>query len=97
MPTARKQPARSPRRSPKQWRNVVSQFEQSGLTIKGFCQKENLAPATFSKWRSRFREESSEPGFVELQPATPPSPTSGTWSLQIDLPGGGHLRIQVGR
>ena len=97
MPAARKQPARSPRRSPKQWRNVVSQFEQSGLTIQGFCQKENLAPATFSKWRSRFRDKPSQPGFVELQPATIPSSNCESWSLQIDLPGGGHLRIQVGQ
>ncbi len=96
MPATKNQPARSPRRSPRQWRNVVNEFEQSDLTIKGFCQKENLAPATFNKWRSRFRDKPSQPGFVELQPSTSPLSTSETWSLQIDLPGGGHLRIQVG-
>jgi len=89
--------ARRPHRNPEQWRTIVNRFEKSGLKIKDFCRQENLALATFSKWRSRFRDKPSQPGFVELQPSTIPSPTSESWSLQIDLPGGGHLRIQVGQ
>jgi len=97
MPATKLRSTQNPRRSPKQWRAIFNRFEQNDLTIKEFCIKENLAPATFNKWRSRFRQESDSPGFIELQPTPAVSSTSHTWSLQIDLPGGGHLRIQVGQ
>jgi len=97
MPTIKTQSTRSPRLSPDQWRAIINRFEQSGLTIKEFCHKENLAQATFSKWRRQIRQESDLSGFIELQQSPVPSSTVQSWSLQIDLPGGGHLRIQVGQ
>jgi len=97
MPAIKTQSTRNPRLSPDHWRAIINRFEQSGLTIKDFCHKENLAQATFSKWRRQTRQKSGLPGFIELQPSPAPSLTAQTWSLQIDLPGGGHLRIQVGQ
>ncbi len=97
MPAPNPRSTQNPRRSPNQWRAIFNRFEKSDLTIKEFCRQESLAPATFSKWRSRVRQETGLPGFIELQPASTPSPTIQAWSLQIDLPGGGHLRIQVGQ
>jgi len=96
MPSPKIRSTQNPRRSPSQWRAIFNRFENSELTIKEFCHKESLAPATFSKWRSRFRQETGLPGFIELQPTSSPAPATQSWSLQIDLPGGGHLRIQVG-
>jgi transposase-like protein len=97
MPATKTLSTRNPRLSPDQWRSIFNRFEKSGLTIKDFCHKENLAQATFSKWRSQIRQDSGPSGFIELQSSPDPSPTALTWSLQIDLPGGGHLCIQVGQ
>jgi len=91
MPAIKTRSIRNPRLSPDQWRAIFNKFEKSGLTIKDFCHKENLAQATFSKWRSQIRQESDQPGFIELKPAPDLSLTAQSWSLQIDLPGGGHL------
>ena len=88
---------RRPHRNPEQWRTIVNRFEKSDLKIKDFCRQEKLALATFSKWRRRFRLESDLPGFIELQqPSTTSSPTSESWSVQLDLPGGGRLQIRFG-
>jgi len=97
MQTTSKQSTRRPRRNSDQWRNIVTRFENSGMKVKDFCRKENLARATFSKWRSQFSKEPLLPGFIELQPTNPAPPESESWSVQLDLPGGGHLRIQVGQ
>ncbi len=95
MPNTQNRSVRSPRRSPSQWRTIFNRFEQSGKTIKDFCHQENLSQATFNKWCGRLRQETGLPGFVELQSVTDPSSPAKTWSIHIDLPGGGHLHIQV--
>ncbi len=76
MPEPKIRSTQNLRRNPNQWRAIFNRFEKSDLTIKEFCHKENLAPATFNKWRSRFRQETGLPGFIELQPALNPSTTA---------------------
>ena len=87
MPETKIRSAQNPRRSPSQWRAIFNRFEKSDLTIKEFCHIKSLAPATFSKWRRKFRQENGLPGFIELQPAPNPSPAAQSWSLQIDCNG----------
>ncbi len=49
------------------WRERISRWEQSGLSITKFCKKENLPLSTFNWWKKRFKDEAFEPcGFVEL-------------------------------
>ncbi len=85
-----------PRRSSGQWRALLLRFEQSSLTIKDFCLQENISRGTLQRWRTRFTSEAGASDFIELQPPTPTLPKPGPWSLELDLPGGGHLRIRSG-
>jgi len=89
-------PQRRPRRSAKQWQTLVAHFEESNLTIKDFCEQENLARETFNRWRNKISMESNLPSFIELQPPVASSPSTGPWSVELDLPGGGHLSVRCG-
>lgn len=40
--------------------------EDSGLTVKGFCQNQGIAPATYYYWRKKFKDERKRNGFIPL-------------------------------
>ena len=85
-----------PRQSSGQWRALLLRFEQSSLTIKDFCLQENICRGTLQRWRTKLSIETGASGFIELQPPAPTLPNTDPWSLELDLPGGGHLRIRSG-
>ncbi len=90
---------RRPRRSAEQWRTILARFEQGDLSFKDFCRQEDIPRDTFQRWRNRFlgKSNSPVPGFLELHPPMiESSPGTHPWSLELDLPGGGHLRIRSG-
>ena len=85
------------RRSAQEWRAIVSRYERSGQTRKQFCAAEQLAPSTFSLWRSKLRRSASESAangaarFVELADSPPPAPA---WEAELDLGDGVVLRVR---
>ena len=86
------------RRSAQEWRAIVSRYERSGQTRKQFCAAEQLAPSTFSLWRSKLRRSASGSAangsarFVELADS-PPAP-SPVWEAELDLGDGVVLRVR---
>ena len=82
---------RNTRRTADQWRELVNEFDASGLSAVQFCQRHHLGLSTLGKWRSRFRNQrTSAAPFVEL--AIP------TQSAQIAEPNGNalHVRLDLG-
>lgn len=43
------------------WQQIIQRQQASGLSIQRFCQRENLATATFFQWKRRLRQASSAP------------------------------------
>ena len=88
---------RRPHRSAEQWRAIIERYESSGQSQADFCRRERISLTSFCRWRRRFLGD-DQSGFVELLPASPPATASaGDWTLEIDLPGGGSLRLRGGR
>jgi len=42
------------------WRMVVQMQEESGLSVRKFCEQEGLSQASFFGWRRKFRAEEAE-------------------------------------
>lgn len=42
------------------WRLVVQMQEESGLSVRKFCEREGLGQASFFGWRRKFRAEDGE-------------------------------------
>ncbi len=87
---------KSNRRSAKQWRAILRRFDKSGLAPADFCHQKNISLPTFRRWQRKQLAEASVTGFVELQPSIASAQSEAPWTLELDLPGGGHLRIQSG-
>jgi hypothetical protein len=86
------------RRTADQCRAIVDRFRTSGLSERQFCQQEDLALTSLARWLERFGSEDRGPGFIELALASAATATDReVWTVEVDLPGGGCLRIRSGR
>lgn len=82
------------RRTREEWQEIAERFEQSGLSLAGFCKREGIAEGSFAKWRKRLQDEerASVGGFVECSVAqAAPTPHE----LELSLPGGVVLRWKL--
>lgn len=77
------------------WRQLISEHKQSGLSVKAFCGKHGVGEALFYSWRKRLAEEQpvrfalvATDGVVASAPALQP--------LQLVLAGGERLEIRPG-
>jgi hypothetical protein len=84
------------RRSAKQWRAILRRFDKSGLSPADFCRQQKLSLPAFRRWHRKQLAEASTAGFIELQPPAATQNVETPWTLELDLPGGGRLRIQSG-
>ena len=88
------------RRSPEQWRDLFSRFEQSRQTRERFCAEHGLALSSFDRWRNKLRHDLpgreaavGEGLFVELTPDVGSSPRP-TWDVELQLGAGMVLRVR---
>lgn len=97
MQTTTTPPRKKPvRRTAKQWRAILRRFDKSGLGPTEFCRQQKLSLPVFHRWRRKQLADDNAPGFVELQTPVTPQKLELPWKLELDLPGGGRLRIQSG-
>lgn len=54
---------------------LIKSFQSSGLTMKAFCARQNLAYSTFQYWHKKFKSEQylSGPAFTEVKVEGSPS------------------------
>jgi len=89
---------RRPRKTRKQWEAIMADFQHSPLSLRDFCQDQNLAIGTFSKWRQRLSKPSPKPvsPLLELIPPTQAVPSEpDTWQVELALGNGMTLRIRT--
>jgi hypothetical protein len=51
----------------RQWRDVLRRQKQSGLSIRGFCERESLSEARFHWWRRELARRSSVASHGEVK------------------------------
>ena len=74
------------------WRKVLARQRGSGLSVKGFCQQEGLAVASFYYWKRRIREQGSE-----HQPAVQFAPVRVVAQEPARSEAGGVIEIRLSR
>ena len=68
------------------WKNLIEEQRQSGLSIKKWCQQQNLIPNTFHYWKNKlFPKELQTSSFVELKVKRPDEISLQTRGLYIQL------------
>lgn len=74
------------------WRERVAAHERSGLSVKQFCEQQQITEQTFYVWRKRLRnQEPMRFALVETDVVRPPAPAES--GLELILITGERLRI----
>lgn len=55
------------RHTSEQMREVITAWQQSGLSKKAFCRQQNIGHSTFHYWYKRLHPSSPTRGFTELR------------------------------
>jgi transposase-like protein len=72
------------------WRRMLADYEQSGKTIREFCQKQGVSDYSFYAWRKRIgRETPVTFALVETNPPAAAIPIT----IEVALITGERLRI----
>lgn len=76
------------------WRKVLKRFAASGLSVREFCQREQLTESQFYAWRRTIGERddagNAQPAFV---PAVVTEEAARESSIAVELPSGCVLRF----
>src|SRR5262249_18477025 len=85
------------------WRLLIDQWRRSGLSVRAFCDRHDLALPSFYAWRRRLQQgQPSAQGARGPQAVTflpvhiQPEPTDHRPPLELVLAGGRCLRIPPG-
>lgn len=87
------------RKSSEQWQSLVEAQLQSGLSAAKFCEQNQIAYASFCKWKQRFsasqvdRSKPSPPDFVDLSSI---QPNTDKWHITLALGDGVELTLSRG-
>ena len=97
---------RSPRRSRQEWKKLVDLADEQGLKAAAFCRQNDIAYASFIKWRSFFKHQrlqtpaASQSAFIELTAPTGsvqlPGQESGAsddWLVELSV--GAHMVLRL--
>lgn len=101
-------PAPEPSRTPEQhWREVLRDWQQSGMKPRAFCDQRGLSIGSFSYWRYRIRKLDG-PGAFPAKEASPKgrkqafipvrlsASSSRPAAIEVVLRGGRTLRVAKG-
>jgi len=85
-----------------QWRRIIRQHSDSGLTVSEFCRKGKLPESAFYFWRRELQRRQAEPQRPTDFPAAPafvavrvedPNTSSIGGRIEIELPGGRRVHV----
>ncbi len=87
------------RRTETQWRQILRQYERSGLSAAAFCRRQSLTLSSLRRWQKKLGAESpsiTPPSddtreFVEVAMSESPS---AFWAIEIEMPDGRVLRMR---
>ena len=79
------------------WRALVARQSESGLGVRGFCQRERVTEASYYAWRRELRlrdqqRATPQPAFVPVL-FNSPAASGHSAGITIELRGGRVLRV----
>lgn len=68
--------------------SLISDWEHSGMSQKGFCRLHSIRYGTFHYWHKKYRLSlTTVAGFAEISSLS----SVGTWFAECHFPGGGRV------
>src|SRR5262245_33591416 len=83
-------------RKEQQWRRWIGQWQQSGLSVRAFCARHDLAEPSFYAWRRLIQRRDGKGGtFLPVQVVAGAEPSLAS-TFEVVLAGGRTLRVPPG-
>ena len=89
-------------RSKTQWKVLLEEFNNSGLTKSAFCKKHRIASSSLYRWQRLFAEHAGIADFIDVTqplsstPVPPPAPAGDNdWQVELELGAGIVLRLRT--
>src|SRR4029077_17519867 len=86
--------SRDPRKE-QQWRQWIHQWQRSGLSVRAFCARHDLAEPSFYAWRRQLQERNAAALFVPVR-VVPDEEVAPAGSVEVVLTGGRRVRVPPG-
>ena len=93
------------RRRESEWRRMLAGYEDSGLSVNAFCEGAGISPASFYRWRERFKAgvtstnlvvRPKASGFIDAGVLEAARPSVTRVDLKLDLGEGWTLHLVRG-
>lgn len=78
----------------REMRDVLADWERSGLRLTEFARRREISVATLSWWRGRLRGRGPATQFVEVRPTA--TDASRSMVFEVALPSGVLVRVPAG-
>jgi hypothetical protein len=79
------------------WRQHIRDWQDSGLSVRGFCARRGLSQPSFYSWRRELqRRDSEKPLFVPIRLRTDQAPAVLAHALEVVLASGRTIRVTSG-
>jgi len=89
-------------RSKAQWKALLEEFSNSGLTKSAFCKKHRIATSSLYRWQQLIAEHVGVTDFIDVTqplssaPVPPPAPAEDNdWQVELELGAGIVLRLRT--
>ena len=86
--------SRDPRKE-QQWRRWIQQWQHSGLSVRGFCARHDLAEPSFYAWRRQLQQRQAPSPFLPVR-VVPDEEPAAAGSVEVVLTGGRRVRVPPG-
>lgn len=91
------------RRTAEQWRVLMKDYEDSGLSQQIFCQQQGIALSTFYSWRNKLSEQSDlgdhrtteQSPFIALTPLQVEKQAAKDWDVELAFANGMTIRLRT--
>ena len=89
------------RRTADQWRRLIAEQAESGMSQEAFCKHNRLALSTFANWKRRLGSQANAQEQGTAPPSTwidlgSPGARNAAWDIELDLGDGICLRLRRG-
>jgi hypothetical protein len=83
-------------RKERQWRRWISQWQTSGLSVRDFCARHDLATASFYHWRRVLKRRAEEEVLFAPVQVVADTASAQTSALEVVLADGRVVRVAPG-
>lgn len=71
------------KRGREEWRNLVKEQKQSGMSISAWCRARGIKESTYTYWRQQYQNDQASGQFVRIDQGEPVTVICGRCRIEV--------------